>query len=85
MMFYVANGVEEISSSGTSYLNRTEASAVEKIVTHLLKNGVVPEQVYIYILYRYTVLLHAYLTKCVCTFAQTVKHAVLLTHALATV
>eukprot|EP00953_Heterococcus_sp_UTEX-ZZ885_P038454 19725-Heterococcus_DN1.PRE.2 len=44
MMFYVANGVEEISSSGTSYLNRTEASAVEKIVTHLLKNGVVPEQ-----------------------------------------
>jgi hypothetical protein len=45
MMFYIANGVEEISSSGTSYLNRTEASTVEKIVTHLLKNGVTPEQV----------------------------------------
>jgi regulator of nonsense transcripts 1 len=59
MMFYVANGVEEISSSGTSYLNRTEASAVEKIVTHLLKNGVVPEQVYIHTYYTHIVLIYS--------------------------
>lgn len=38
-MFYVQLGSEEISASGTSYLNRTEAASVEKIVTHLLKNG----------------------------------------------
>jgi regulator of nonsense transcripts 1 len=38
-MFYVQLGSEEISASGTSYLNRTEAAAVEKIVTHLLKSG----------------------------------------------
>jgi hypothetical protein len=41
-MFYVQLGMEEISASGTSYLNRTEAAAVEKIVTHLLKNGALP-------------------------------------------
>ena len=38
-------GQEEISASGTSYLNRTEASNVEKIVTTFLKSGVVPSQV----------------------------------------
>lgn len=32
-------GTEEISASGTSYLNRTEASAVEKLVSHLLRAG----------------------------------------------
>ena len=37
--------MEEISSSGTSYLNRTEASYVEKIVTHLLKMGVTSAQI----------------------------------------
>lgn len=45
MFFYVSNGFEEISSSGTSYLNRTEASSVEKMVTMLLKGGVVPGQI----------------------------------------
>ncbi|CAM9226301.1 unnamed protein product [Chrysoparadoxa australica] len=45
MFFYTANGVEEISGSGTSYLNRTEASMVEKIVTSFLKNGVNPSQI----------------------------------------
>ena len=40
-----SNGFEEISGSGTSYLNRTEASSVEKIVTSLLKGGVQPDQV----------------------------------------
>ena len=38
-------GQEEISSSGTSYLNRTEAANVEKIVTTFLRSGVVPSQV----------------------------------------
>lgn len=45
MMFYASLGQEEISGSGTSYLNRTEASAVEKIVTHFLKNGITPQQI----------------------------------------
>ena len=33
MFFYRVNGQEEISASGTSFLNRTEASAVEPIGT----------------------------------------------------
>lgn len=45
MMFYQNLGQEEISASGTSYLNRTEASTVEKIVTLLFKAGVQAEQV----------------------------------------
>jgi len=44
MFFYSIFGMEEISSSGTSYLNRTEASHVEKIVTHFLRMGVTPSQ-----------------------------------------
>lgn len=43
--FYICLGAEEISSSGTSYLNRTEASNVEKIVTNFLKAGVLPGQI----------------------------------------
>ncbi|KAL0592100.1 hypothetical protein ABG067_000753 [Albugo candida] len=43
--FYICLGAEEISSSGTSYLNRTEASNVEKIVTAFLKCGVLPAQI----------------------------------------
>ena len=45
MFFYSITGMEEISSSGTSYLNRTEASYVEKCVTHLLRMGVTPSQI----------------------------------------
>ncbi|XP_065216134.1 regulator of nonsense transcripts 1-like isoform X2 [Planococcus citri] len=45
MMFYVALGTEEIAGSGTSYLNRAEASSVEKIVTRFLRCGVKPEQI----------------------------------------
>ncbi|XP_074269796.1 regulator of nonsense transcripts 1 homolog [Silene latifolia] len=45
MLFYVQMGQEEISSSGTSYLNRTEAANVEKIVTTFLRSGVVPSQI----------------------------------------
>lgn len=45
MMFYVSMGQEEISASGTSYLNRTEASMVEKCVTQFLKHGCQPNQI----------------------------------------
>jgi len=45
MMFYVASGQEEIAGSGTSFLNRTEAANVEKIVTKFLKAGMKPEQI----------------------------------------
>jgi regulator of nonsense transcripts 1 len=45
MFFYSITGMEEISASGTSYLNRTEASYVEKVVTNLLRLGVTPAQI----------------------------------------
>ena len=38
-------GPEELSASGTSYLNRAEASHVEKIVTAFLRCGVNPSQI----------------------------------------
>lgn len=50
-------GQEEISASGTSYLNRTEAANVEKIVTTFLKSGVVPSQVHWKLLYLLSFLL----------------------------
>ncbi|CAG9949730.1 unnamed protein product [Clonostachys rosea f. rosea IK726] len=40
MMFWSNLGHEEISASGTSYLNRTEASNVEKAITRFFKAGV---------------------------------------------
>ena len=45
MLFWAQMGVEEMSASGYSYLNRVEAYAVEKIVTHLLQNGIAPEEI----------------------------------------
>jgi len=45
MMFYVTTGQEEIAGSGTSYLNRTEAANVEKIVTKFLRANVKPSQI----------------------------------------
>ncbi|RKF73804.1 Regulator of nonsense transcripts 1-like protein [Golovinomyces cichoracearum] len=45
MMFWSNLGNEEISASGTSYLNRTEASNVEKIVTRFFKAGVKPTDI----------------------------------------
>ena len=45
MMFLVSTGNEEMGVSGTSFLNRTEASSVEKIVTTFLKNGLTPDQI----------------------------------------
>lgn len=44
MFFYHSSGKEEISASGTSYLNRTEAANIEKVVTHFMKAGVKPTQ-----------------------------------------
>lgn len=45
MIFWSNLGNEEISASGTSYLNRTEASSVEKIVTRFFKAGVKPADI----------------------------------------
>ncbi|KAL0226853.1 hypothetical protein P9112_014177 [Eukaryota sp. TZLM1-RC] len=45
LLFHVCTGAEELSASGTSYLNRTEASFVEKCVTEFLKTGVSPDQI----------------------------------------
>ncbi|GAM24375.1 hypothetical protein SAMD00019534_075500 [Acytostelium subglobosum LB1] len=45
MFFYNCTGPEEISSSGTSFINRTEASLIEKIVTKFLELGTKPQQI----------------------------------------
>ncbi|KAF5113276.1 hypothetical protein DV495_003583 [Geotrichum candidum] len=45
MMFWSIIGQEEISSSGTSYLNRAEASNCEKLVTKFFKAGIDPSQI----------------------------------------
>ncbi|KAI9680629.1 MAG: hypothetical protein M1817_004069 [Caeruleum heppii] len=45
MMFWSNLGNEEIAASGTSYLNRTEASNVEKIITRFFKAGVQPRDI----------------------------------------
>lgn len=45
MVFWSQTGPEEVSASGTSYLNRVEAAAVEKAVTHLLKAGVGADEI----------------------------------------
>lgn len=44
-MFWAQLGAEELSASGTSYLNRTEAAAVEKLVTLLLRGGTPPDAI----------------------------------------
>ena len=38
-------GTEELSASGTSYLNRTEAAAVDKIVFYLERAGIKAKQI----------------------------------------
>lgn len=45
MFFLACIGTEEISSSGTSFLNRVEASHCEKVVTRFLKAGILPSQI----------------------------------------
>ena len=45
MMFWSNMGNEEISASGTSYLNRTEAANVEKAISRFFKAGVKPSDI----------------------------------------
>lgn len=45
LFFYHVCGVEQFSSTGTSYLNQKEAEFIEKCVTSLLKSSVKPEQI----------------------------------------
>ena len=45
VFFWCNPGQEEIASNGTSYLNRTEAGSVEKVVTRLMKSSIKPEQI----------------------------------------
>jgi len=45
MFFYRSTGQEEYAASGTSYINRTEAANVEKVVSELLRCGVTPKQI----------------------------------------
>mmetsp|Transcript_11735 Transcript_11735/g.23095 ORF Transcript_11735/g.23095 Transcript_11735/m.23095 type:complete len:1118 (+) Transcript_11735:33-3386(+) len=45
MMFFSCMGAEELASTGTSYLNRTEAANCERVVTALLNGGAVPGQI----------------------------------------
>ncbi|RYY38618.1 hypothetical protein EON62_00325, partial [archaeon] len=45
MYFYVSTHAEEISASGTSFLNRGEAASVERVVTQFLRSGVSPAQI----------------------------------------
>ena len=45
LFFYHTCGVEQFSSTGTSYLNQKEAEFIEKAVTSLLKGGVKPDQI----------------------------------------
>ena len=45
MFFYHCSSQEEISASGTSYLNRSEASMVERFVSELFRCGATPDQI----------------------------------------
>ena len=45
MFFYHSISNEEISASGTSFLNRTEAQNVEQIVTAFFNFGCRPDQI----------------------------------------
>lgn len=45
MFFFHSISNEEISASGTSFLNRTEASNVEQIVSAFFNAGLRPDQI----------------------------------------
>ena len=45
LFFYHSAGTEEISGSGTSYLNRAEAMNIERIVTQMIKSGLTASQI----------------------------------------
>lgn len=44
MLFMICTGQEEMSGSGTSYLNRLEATQCEKVVSKFLRAGILPSQ-----------------------------------------
>eukprot|EP00746_Dinoflagellata_sp_MGD_P153256 gnl/MRDRNA2_/MRDRNA2_84154_c0_seq1.p1 gnl/MRDRNA2_/MRDRNA2_84154_c0~~gnl/MRDRNA2_/MRDRNA2_84154_c0_seq1.p1 ORF type:complete len:648 (+),score=-10.40 gnl/MRDRNA2_/MRDRNA2_84154_c0_seq1:526-2469(+) len=44
-VFHAVYGIEELSNSGMSYLNRAEAIIVARITTALVRNGVIPSQI----------------------------------------
>jgi hypothetical protein len=73
-------GQEEISASGTSYLNRTEAANVEKIVTTFLRSGVVPSQVFLLIMFDH--LLTRYFLVYMKSIPETACTHTFLTHRL---
>ncbi|ANZ77030.1 BA75_03891T0 [Komagataella pastoris] len=45
LLFWSSYGTEEISISGTSFLNRSEAMNCEKIISRLLSEGIKPHQI----------------------------------------
>ena len=45
LMFYHSSGTEEISGSGTSYLNRAEALNIERLVSQFIKSGMQGSQI----------------------------------------
>jgi regulator of nonsense transcripts 1 len=45
IMFWNQQGIEEVSASGTSFLNRIEAQAIERSVTHFMRAGVDPDRI----------------------------------------
>jgi len=45
MMFWAQRGIEEMSSSGVSYLNRAESMAISKVVSRLLELGTKPSSI----------------------------------------
>ncbi|KAI0985769.1 hypothetical protein GJ496_009040 [Pomphorhynchus laevis] len=45
MLFYSVFGYEELSNSGSSYINRFEATSIEKCTTLLLKAGIKSHQI----------------------------------------
>ena len=57
MYFLISTGNEEMASTGTSFLNRAEATSVEKIVTMYLKQGISPDQIGVITPYEGTVII----------------------------
>ncbi|ORD99692.1 RENT1 [Hepatospora eriocheir] len=43
--FYCCDGKEEVSQSGTSYVNKKEAVLVKNVTRHLFKNGILESQI----------------------------------------
>jgi len=45
LFFWHVRGQEELSASGTSYLNRAEAAAIDKLLVPFIKGGVEPDKI----------------------------------------